>query len=389
MQKIIVIGAGIGGLATALALQQQGFEVNVFEKAGLLRESGSGFILSPNGIKAINKLNQNLLALVKEQGGDATRFSKPYVFYDYLGKIKFQHAFDHLVDEFNAPMIVIERSLFHKAIRSFLQPDTIHCGNPFLSYKQNGHVLEATFKNNLVVEGDIIIGADGLNSTLRKQVFGNKRPSYLGCTSIRGVSKVPPHPFLDDTPGFQTTGPGMQFYSMRMQDDYIYWTATPNAPEGEWPALPLPLVRERLLQAFAGWHAPIQELVADPDADSLIVTDIYDRPPLSHWSFANGTIMGDAAHPMAPFMGQGANMAIENAVCIAECLTNYKDVASALLAYEKKRMQRCYRMVKFSHMLGKMGHLENPIACWLRDIATRIMMKKNSSSGKWIFDYEP
>jgi 2-polyprenyl-6-methoxyphenol hydroxylase-like FAD-dependent oxidoreductase len=131
-------------------------------------------------------------------------------------------------------------------------------------------------------------------------------------------------------------------------------------------------------------------MVAATPLEDLVVTDIHDRPPLSSWSKGRVTLLGDAAHPMSPFMGQGANMAIEDALCLARSISESAEAGAAFRAYEAERLERTTRMAKQSRQVGMMGQWENPLACWLRDRLMSVMSRfmDQQKQEQWLYGYE-
>ncbi len=225
---------------------------------------------------------------------------------------------------------------------------------------------------------DVLVGADGLRSKVRSQLFGAEEPRYAGYTAWRAVVE-PKEELLPWGSGFESWGRGARFGCAHIGNGRVYWFATANAPEGEKdgppgsPAAP----RTTLLRVFGGWHRPIGELIEAADDRAILRTDIYDREPLAErWGEGRVTLLGDAAHPMTPNLGQGACQAIEDAVVLARCLNEGDATAEALRRYERLRSARVAMVVRRSRRVGIVGQLENPLLCRLRDRALAMIPPK-------------
>ena len=166
----------------------------------------------------------------------------------------------------------------------------------------------------------------------------------------------------------------------------VYWFGTANAPASAGD--PADGRKRDLLRRFSDWHAPIEALIEATDEADILRNDIYDRPPLPHWSEGRVTLLGDAAHPMTPNLAQGACQAIEDAAVLAKCLSADSDVAAALHAYEAWRAACAGRIVSMARLMGAVGQWRNPAACWLRDAALRLLPTPlRARQLEWIMDY--
>ncbi|HEX5690169.1 MAG TPA: FAD-dependent monooxygenase, partial [Roseiflexaceae bacterium] len=186
-------------------------------------------------------------------------------------------------------------------------------------------------------------------------------PRYAGYTAWRGVA---PFDQARLTPG-ETFGRGVRFGMAPIANGRAYWYATQNTSEG---GRDQPGGRKRaLLELFRGAHAPIEDVIAATDETAILRNDIYDREPLEHWSDGRVTLLGDAAHPMTPNLGQGACQALEDAVVLADALQQIGDVGAALRQYEARRIGRTSMLVRQARQVGAVGQWQNPLACRLRD----------------------
>jgi len=235
-----------------------------------------------------------------------------------------------------------------------------------VGYAQDADSVEVRLDDGTKVHTDLLVGADGLRSRVRAQMVADGEPLYAGYTSWRGVAAA-----AELLPGAETSetwGRGARFGIVPIGHGEVYWFAVAAAPPGGADTD----VKAELLQRYRGWHAPIQELISATPADRIVRTDITDRPPISRWVDGRVALLGDAAHPMTPNLGQGGCQAIEDAVVLAECLSGHSDLPAALAEYQTRRVPRANGIVSASLRVGKMAQWSNPLACRLRDTAMRL-----------------
>jgi 2-polyprenyl-6-methoxyphenol hydroxylase-like FAD-dependent oxidoreductase len=257
--------------------------------------------------------------------------------------------------------IVVHRADLQAILLRALDSDAVRLGAHCTGFTQDGDRVTARFADGEEAHGDLLIGADGLHSVVRAQLFGAAAPRYAGYTAWRAVA---PFDHARLTPG-ETMGRGARFGMAPVSGGRAYWYATLTTPEG---GRDVEGGRKRaLLEIFRGWHTPIEALIAATDETAILRNDIYDRDPLSHWSVGRVTLLGDAAHPMTPNLGQGACQALEDAVALADALKDSDDVRAALRAYEERRIGRTSALVRQARQIGAVGQWSNPLACRLRD----------------------
>ncbi|MCW3095983.1 MAG: binding domain protein [Chthonomonadaceae bacterium] len=365
-QQTIIIGAGIGGLTAAIALKQIGFQAIVFERAPEILELGAGISLWPNALKALDRLG--LAERVKANGA-------PFgagMLRTWKGDLVMESLFspEQWVTRYGSAGACVLRAELHRLLVDALDADTIQPGTTCTGYRNAESGVIAQFEKEIDTQGDLLIGADGLRSVVRKQMLGESPVRYSGYTAWRGVAPYA----LSQTGASESWGQGARFGLLPLSQGRTYWFATRNAPEGQ---LYRPEDRKRaVMELFRGWHDPIQAVLdATPDT-ALLQNDIYDRPPVASWSRGCVTLLGDAAHPMTPNLGQGGCQAIEDAVILAGLLKNSPDIPSALQTYEARRIPRTSRLVDQSWRFGKMAQWENPLACGLRNWLFRFTSAK-------------
>ena len=351
----IIAGGGIGGLAAAVALRQAGLRVLVCERSEAIDPVGAGLTLWANALKALHALG--LADAIQELGvpelGGGIRSRQ--------GRMLTEMSADRLQRRFGIPSIGIHRADLQRVLLDALPPDTVRLGAACTGFAHDEQGVEVRLANGARLHGRLLIGADGLRSTVRAELFGDAPPRYAGYTAWRGVTEFP-HARL--RPG-ETWGRGARFGQVALSGGHVYWFATANAPEGAGDA---PGGRKReLLDRFAGWHDPILDLIAATPEETILRNDIYDRPPLARWSDGRVTLLGDAAHPMTPNLGQGACQALEDAVVLGRCLRADGDVNRAVRRYEALRRPRTRAITMQSRRIGRVAQWRHPLACRLRD----------------------
>ncbi|NQX57816.1 FAD-dependent monooxygenase [Paenibacillus qinlingensis] len=358
-RKAIVIGAGIGGLCTALSLQQQGWQVSVFDKASSLREAGAGIVLAANAMKALDLLGV---------GETVRTVGAPVVQADirsWDGTLITSLPAAKQAARYGTQSYVIHRAdLQAILVQAVTAATPIQTNKLWVDEKRSERGVLAVFKDGTQEEADVIIGADGFHSAVRERLFGLSPVRYSGYMALRGVCTQEEASNATSGGGFEALGPGKRFGLSRLGNGRVFWFAAINSPQGK-----LPLVEDRkseVLRHFYGWYSPIVSAIEATEASTILAHDIVDRPPLPRWSSGRMTLLGDAAHPMMPNLGQGGAQAIEDAIVLARCLRN-PDIPIALSAYEKERMARVNRIVRMSRSMGRMVQLENPILIYLRN----------------------
>lgn len=248
----------------------------------------------------------------------------------------------------------------------------------FEKFERNNDRVYAYFASGLRVEGDGLIGADGLRSRVRAGILGDEVPTYRNFKTWRGLTNYIPNKYR---PGYiqEFLGSGKGFGFMMLGKGKMYWYAAATSPEAQPDAA---IVRKKeLLRMYQDWFPVISELIAATDEANILTTDLYDRPPKRPWTQQNITLLGDAAHPMLPTMGQGACTALEDAYVVAKCLKEqHCDPIAAFERYESLRFSRTKAIVEQSLKSAKMGQLKNPLAVGVRNTFMKVMSSAISSS---------
>lgn len=355
--KALVIGAGIGGLAAAIALRRAGLDVEVFERAERIDEVGAGLAVWANGVRALDRLGV----------GEAIRAASVQYPIGALrtwdgGVLTAMSAAD-LRRLFDVPIVIMHRADLLSALAAAFGAERVRLGHRTVAIRQDDRGVTAEFENGERARGDLLVGADGLHSAVRSALYGRERPVYAGCSAWRAAI-----PFdTSRVDAGESWGGGSVFGMVPIRGSRVYWYATMRTPEGGRN----PDEKSALLRAFRGWHAPIAELVEATEPSSILRNDIYDRPVLKSWTVGRATLLGDAAHPMLPYLGQGACQALEDAVALGDACAEHAEVVPALRAYESRRVARANMFVTQSRYAGRVAQLQNPIAVAIRNAVLR------------------
>ena len=353
MPKALIVGAGIGGLAAAIALRDIGFEVVVVEQAPAIREIGAGISLWANAIRALDRLGVG--AAVRDAGvayESAAIRSRD-------GSILAAIDTNELRRRLGTPVVVMHRADLLGALLRRAAGIDLRFGRRCMRITQGDAYASAELEGGGIMKADVLIGADGLHSVVRSTLHGSVPPRSAGCTAWRSVVR-----YEGSADAGETWGHGSVFGRVPMSGRRVYWFATENLPPGEPRGAD---EKSRLLARFRGWHRPIESLIAAAEESEILRNDIFDRPPLSAWGSGRVTLVGDAAHPMLPFLGQGGCQALEDAVAIGDAFSGHADLRHAARAYETARLRRANLFVTRSRLMGRIAQLERPIAVWLRN----------------------
>ena len=364
-----MVGAGIGGLATGIALQRSGRSALVLEREPELREVGAGISLWPNAVKALRRLGVG--DAVESAGAPA----HDAAWRSWRGAQLGPSITSQLQGRFGAPLVLVHRARLQAAMRRALGPDAVRLGAECEAFDQDDDGVTVRLADGGIERGAVVIGVDGLRSRVRIAHFDGGEPRYAGITAWRGV--VP----LDDAlrrriAGGESFGRGSLFGVARLNGSQAYWWASMRHAEssGDEPTVE----KSSLLRAFAGWHDPIPELIAATPPEAIIRTCLYDRRPLERLNVGCIALAGDAAHPMLPNLGQGACQAIEDAVVLSEELAATTDVVAALGSYSARRARHTAAVVTASRRMSRIAHLRNPLAAGLRNTLLRASASSTS-----------
>lgn len=385
--RIGVIGGGIGGVALTAALAQQGFDVRIFERAPAFGEVGAGVQMTPNAVKVLDALGAG------ESLRKMTFLPQAIVGrnWDTAKEIFRIPLADECPRLYNAPFFHIHRADLHQLLADRVPDGAAQLGTACVDIRQAGDVAVARFEDGSEFEADLIVGADGVRSVVRNKLFGADAPKFTGHMCFRAV--VPVDGVVDfvspDSSFWLGPKSHVVTYYVRQGKavNIVAVNETAGWVEESWNA---PSSREELLAAFEGWHPNLARLFER--VDSVFKWGLFDRDPMQAWSVGRVTLLGDAAHPMLPFLSQGAAMAIEDGYVLARSLVAHgTDVASALRDYEAERLPRTSRVQLESRERGRTYHLPTVFAQRKRDLVYQFKSWLNpQASGiqaDWVYAY--
>jgi salicylate hydroxylase len=337
---IAIIGGGIGGLAAALSLVKAGFDAHVYEQAPELREVGAGIVVSPNATRILDRLGLGA-ALAQSSVRPLAWHERRWDDGRTLLRVPLAEA---AVAAFGFPYYQCHRADVQTILARAL-PGRLHLGHRLVGLEERRDHVEARFDNGAQIAADVVVGADGIHSTVRRALFGPDDPRFTGCVAYRGLVPAEQVQHLNlETTMQRWMGPGKHFVHYYVQGRRLLnfvclveqdtWTSESWTEHGD--------VAEARA-AYRGWHPQVRAVL---DAQQeIFVWALLDRAPLPRWSVGRVTLLGDACHPMLPFMAQGAAQAIEDGATLAAILMRGgTQVPAALRAYEAARLPRTARI---------------------------------------------
>ncbi|MBT2691661.1 FAD-dependent monooxygenase [Bacillus sp. ISL-55] len=378
-----IIGAGIGGISAAIALQQHGQKVSVFERASELKEMGAGIVLSANAIKTLEKLG------VADQVRQAGSPVKKAEIRSPDGQLLVNMPVHKQAERYGTYSYLIYRPDLQRILSEKLEPNTMVLNRKFLRLEQDGDKTTSFFEGGESIESELLIGADGVHSQVRENIVEKSRMRYSGFSAFRGISHYEDPRFPAELGGgFEVWGEGKRFGFSHIGKGRVFWFVAVNAPQGTF--LSGENKKHIALQHFKGWWGPIEDVIGTTSEENILVHEIFDRKPLKRWHKGRVTLLGDAAHPMLPNLGQGGAQAMEDALILSRCLKQFpQDLESALSRYEQERVPRVTKIVQGSRMMARMMQLENPAAMKVRNQFLRIVPDELKIKRlDWILGYE-
>ncbi|NNF16817.1 MAG: monooxygenase [Gammaproteobacteria bacterium] len=389
--RAIIAGGGIGGLTTALCMHRTGWETVILERAAQFENIGAGIQISPNGFKVLTQLGVGsaLEAVAFEPECQELRIGSS-------GRTVFSIPLRAAArTRWGAPYLHVHRADLVNTLADAVHermPETVRFNAPVVAYEQSGTGIAAVLDNNERIEGDVLIGADGIHSAVRQQMAGADQPQFTGCVAWRAT--VPMERLGNNAPPPSAcvwAGPGQHAVTYRLRGGTLAnivgvveqdgWYTESWIEQGS---------REAALADFDGWHPVITTLLEQ--ADTHYRWALFDRDPMLSWNAGRTTLLGDACHPMLPFMAQGSAMAIEDAWILARVLAANPDIESALQRYFVMRHQRTSKVqwqsranLRIFHQRGGLKQLGVYGSMWL---AGKMFPEYVHSRQDWIYGYD-
>jgi len=340
--SVAIVGGGIGGTAAALSLLRSGFDVHIYEQARELREVGAGVQISPNASRVLHRLG--LSDAISKMG------VRPHAWHQRRwqdGRTLLHTPLAETMEAtFGSPHYQMHRADVLRTLSIALPPERIHMSHRLTGFVDHGDRVEAEFENGARICADVLVGADGIHSTVRRILFGPEQPHFTGCMCYRGLVPAERLAHLQIPVEAQIwMGPGKHFVHYYVRNklllnfvaviDQDTWTKESWTDRGDIADA---------IAAYEGWHPQLHSILEA--VDETFIWALFDRPPMERWSVGRVTLLGDACHAMLPFMAQGAAQAIEDGATLTACLIKLgtKGVTEALTLYEAHRLPRTARV---------------------------------------------
>ncbi|MEO1433425.1 MAG: NAD(P)/FAD-dependent oxidoreductase [Cyanobacteria bacterium J06633_8] len=349
--QIAIIGAGLGGLACAVALYKKGYNVQVYEKAQDFLPVGSGLGLLPNGLKSLDNIQPGIVEEIKNSGCKV----KEMVFKNTQGETIRTNPANRFEDKYGFPLITVWWYRLQQVLLSKLPTNIIHLNHRCTGFSQDDEGVDIHFDNQETVRGDLLIGADGIKSAVRANLIADGEPRFLNSMAWGAVVECNQQLLNKDEFGF-VRGYRQLMYLLNVGDEDIAWVYRQPSSELSLCANK-DEVKSLILDQIAEWGKPLRALVEATPSERILERAICDRLPLENWSQGRVTLLGDAAHPMSPSLGQGANSSFEDAWVLADCLSNSSNIIEALDNYEQRRIPRL-KIIQTRSAKGEMRYYE-------------------------------
>jgi salicylate hydroxylase len=389
MTRVAIIGGGIGGLAAANALSRAGIEVAVYEAAAELREIGAGVALHPNAMNVLRAIG------LEDNVRNVAGRSNWQVMHSWkTGRVIGRTSRQQQAASFGTTGATVHRADLLDVLAGGLPPGVVTLGKRCTGTRSDGGVAVARFADGSEVEADVIVGADGIHSPVRASLFGPGAPRFTGKICYRSVIAADAvRGARPSTDGSQWFGPHgtIVLYPLRGAEliNVVCHYDDDSYRHESWVT---ECERDEVLERYSGWHESLLRLFAA--GDTWYKWALYDRDPIPRWTSGRITLLGDAAHPMLPYLGQGACQALEDGAVLATALAaEAADPLTGLARYERTRRPRASQVVLAARERGLSNHLTSPWAAWRRDllIALRRRTHRRDPEGRgaaWLADYD-
>jgi 2-polyprenyl-6-methoxyphenol hydroxylase-like FAD-dependent oxidoreductase len=347
--NISIIGGGIGGLVTALAFDKLNISYKLYERAERLEAIGAGIWLSPNALQVLEWINPSLLKEIRDAGNI---FNRILVADHKLNPISDSNQ-DFVHEKFGYTTLAIHRGILQQLLYKYVQQENIELNRTFERYSQNrDKSLKVSFTDGSFVDTDSIIGADGINSKVRKQLLPNSKLRYSGQTCWRGISDYNIGKELESV-GFTLWGKKLQFGVSKISEGKVYWFAVklsePNLTDDK------ETLKTLLTNMFSEFHPLVNNLIEHTPNHKIFRSDLSDLELLNKWNSENICLIGDAAHSMTPDLGQGGAQAIEDGYYLSNFIYKSRSLDAAYDKFYMFRKSKVEKLVKQSRLTSKIA----------------------------------
>ena len=360
--KVLIVGAGIGGLTAAIALRAKGINVEVYEAAPQLPASGTGLGLASNATKVLRALGIDLGL------GECGCALEHLELRTARGKMIRALPIQSITAELGDPVVSIHRSDLMRALLNAAGDTPIRFRAQIVDFETGDQGIRATCADGCVVRADVLIGADGIRSAIRSKIAGAAPP--IDCGYVFWLATVPfAHPRVVTGYAGHYWGKGQRFGLIDIGGGRVYWWGSMNMPVAQarsWRG-----GKAEMLAAFDGWAPEIIDVIERTPDNTIVTVPAQDRPFLEQWGSGPVSLLGDAAHPMQTSLGQGASSAVEDAYVLAEAIARVSDPVAALRRYEDLRRKRARMLVRSSRRYSRLEQLQNPVVRAARDLGVR------------------
>jgi 2-polyprenyl-6-methoxyphenol hydroxylase-like FAD-dependent oxidoreductase len=365
--KAAIVGAGIGGLTTGIALRNAGMDFEIFEASPVLQPVGAGISMASNAMQVFQRLG--IGEKIKNAGEEIIEAFGVDESFKIISKVR--------VKEKVAPLYGIgsyayQRGRLQQTLLSEIDPKKIHLNKKLATLQQSKPKIILSFEDNSTVEADVVIGADGIKSAVRKNIFGEIPFRYSGQTCWRGMTNFSlPNNMKNHSYEMWGDQKGLRFgFVQTWKDEIYYYTTFFTEANGKDT---LGNVKKSLLQKYSRFGKIPIEIIESTAEENIIRSDIYDIKPIPHWWNGRVALLGDAAHATTPNLGQGGCQAVEDALVIAKCLKENSSVEKAFEEYQTIRYAKALHVINMSWRFGSMINWGNPISRSLRNSLMRMM----------------